>query len=165
MTSSAHRLLPLLLALLLGLATLGGCAPTAESEWLAAAESAHATAASSVDAADGGSGRAALEAFLARPVPAGIQREDARVVRQDAAYRLARLLLAEGDTDEAEQVATAAIEEGRAEDVYTANLFVVRGQALEARGEPVKATMDYHDALLINETLLEAALEAGEEDR
>ncbi len=148
----------LLVLWLLALAVVG-CAPTPEAEWLAAAQAAHGSA-------DGGEGRAALEDFLARSVPAGVQSDDARVVRQDAAYRLARVMLAEGDAEAAETVATSALEEGEKEDVFTANLYVVRGQALEALGRPVRATMDYHDALLINEVLLEAALaEDGDEDR
>lgn len=133
-----------------------GCAPSPEAEWFAAAQAAHGSA-------DGGGGRAALEDFLARTVPAEVQSDDARVVRQDAAYRLARLLLAEDDGASAEAVATAALEEGEKEDVFTANLYVVRGQALEAQGRPVRATMDYHDALLINEVLLQAALDGDEE--
>ncbi len=127
------------------------CAPSPEAEWLAAAQAAHGSV-------DGGGGQAALEAFLARSVPAGVQSDDARVVRQDVAYRLARMLLADGDAERAETVATEALDEGDKEDVFTANLYVVRGQALEAQGRPVRATMDYHDALLINEVLLEAAL-------
>ena len=127
------------------------CAPSAEAEWLAAAEAAH-------ESVDGGGGRAALEDFLARPVPDGVQSDDARVVRQDAAYRLARLLLATGDAERAEAAASEALDEGEKEDIFTANLYVARGQALEAQGRPVRATMDYHDALLINEVLLEAAL-------
>jgi len=146
----------LLLAWLLAVAT--ACAPSPEAEWLAAAQSAHGD----VETGEGG---AALEDFLARSVPAGVQSDDARVVRQDAAYRLARLLLAGGDAAEAEAVANAALDEGDKEDVFTANLYVVRGQALEAQGRPVRATMDYHDALLINEVLLEAALADDGDDQ
>jgi len=145
------------LLLLLLLAAAIGCAPSPEAEWLAAAQAAH-------ESADGATKRAALEDFLDRSVPAGVQSDDARVVRQDAAYRLARVMLTEGDAAEAEAIANDALELGEKEDVFTANLYVVRGQALEAQGRPVRATMDYHDALLINEVLLEAALaEDGDE--
>lgn len=146
-----------LLALWLLLAAAVGCAPSPEAQWLTAAQAAHGNA-------DGGEGRAALEDFLARPVPEAVQGDDARVVRQDAAYRLARLLLTEGSSAEAEAVASEGLEEGEKEDVFTANLYVVRGQALEAQGRPVRATMDYHDALLINEVLLEAALQSDGDD-
>ena len=155
--STLRRAWPLVSWLLAG--AVAGCGPTPEARWLAAAQAAH-------ENVDEKERRAALDAFLARPVPAGIQRDDARVVRQDAAYRLARLMLAEGDPEGAETIATSALAEGAKDDVFTANLYVVRGQALEALGHPVRATMDYHDALLINERLLEAALaEDGDEDR
>lgn len=153
MTRFRLTLRALLFAWLVAMAA-PACAPSPEAEWLAAAQSAHG------DVGDGG---AALGDFLARSVPAGVQSDDARVVRQDAAYRLARLLLADGDAAEAERVASAALDEGEKEDVFTANLYVVRGQALEAQGRPVRATMDYHDALLINEVLLEAALDEGDD--
>jgi predicted negative regulator of RcsB-dependent stress response len=157
MTRLRLTLRSLLLAWLIA-GAVPACAPSPEAEWLAAAQSAHGSV-------DGGDGRDALEAFLARSVPAGVQSDDARVVRQDAAYRLARLLLADGDAAGALAVASDALDEGEKEDVFTANLYVVRGQALEAQGRPVRATMDYHDALLINEALLEAALaDDGDED-
>ena len=141
------------LALMLCSVVLGACAPSPEKEWVEAAR-----------VADGPELQPKLQAFLDRPVPQGIHRDDARVLRHDAAYRLSRLALGRGEPEAAERIATAALEEGRAEDVFTANLLVARGQALEALGRPVRATLDYHDALLINEALLEAALREPDED-
>ena len=140
------------LVLLLSVLVLAaGCGEAATATWLESARSAD--------------DRASREAFLDEGVPPGMQPDDARVVRHDVAYQLARELLDGGDAEGAVEIATEALNEGRADDVFTANLFVVRGQALEALGEPVRATLDYHEALMINETLLEAALAAeGDEE-
>ena len=148
------------------------CTNEAATDWMAQARAAHAaTDANSED------GRRALQAFLLAPVPSSLRPDDARVVRQDAAYRLARLWLADGlqsgsafeagagptsAAAKAMAVVEKALSEGRGDDVFTANLLVARGQAHEALGEPVEAAADYHDALLINEKLLELALGADD---
>jgi hypothetical protein len=145
------------LTALLSLLLLVSSACRGEDEvarWLGAAREAHAVA----DRGDPSASVEALSRFLATPPPPSVNPVDARVVRQDAGYRLARAHLGAGEGTRALQVADELLEEGRDDDVFTANLLVVRGQAKEALGRPVDATVDYHEALMINERLLDEAL-------
>ena len=86
--------------------------------------------------------------------------EDARALRQDAFYQLARWSMSNEDAAGALVFADAGLALG-GRDVFVANLWVARGQAHEALGQATRAAADYHEALLINETLLDAVL--GEE--
>ena len=94
---------------------------------------------------------------LSRPARAS----DGRAIRQDAFYQLARWSLVDEDADGALAFADAGLALG-GDDIFRANLWVVRGQAHEALGQSTRAAADYHEALLINETLLDNVLGAEE---
>lgn len=135
------------------------CVDDDAGAWLARAKSAHAAADRALSAGDIVAAREALASFAEQPPPHGVAPEDARVVRQDVHYRLSRLALEAGDPDAALRWAEEGLALGRGDDVFTANLYVARGQAREALGQPAEAAADYHEALKINEQLLEVVLE------
>lgn len=140
---------------MLALCLAAGCAaatPEARS-FVEAARAAHGEA----DEDQSPAGDAALTAFLSAPVPEGVAAEDARALRQDAAYRLGRRLLGRGEAGAAEAVADRGLEDA-AMDVLTASLFVLRGEARETQGQLREAAADYSEALRVNERLLERAL-------
>ena len=87
----------------------------------------------------------------------------AMTIRKDAYYQRARLVL-----EAAPERALALSDEGLAldaeGDIVSANLHAVRGQALEALGRGSEAAAAYHEALLINERLLDQVLSPGEEE-
>ena len=101
--------------------------------------------------------RPVAEGELSRPARVG----DSRAIRQDAFYQLARWSLANEDATDALVFADAGLALG-GDGVFRANLWVVGGQAHEALGRSTQAAADYHEALLINETLLDGVL--GAED-
>ncbi len=103
-----------------------------------------------------------LEAFLELPVPESVNEDDARVVRHDMYYRLSDLALDRDNAQGAREWADRGLNEAVHEDVFTANLYVARGAAREALGEDVEAASDYHEALLINDALLQALLGEGD---
>lgn len=140
---------------------VGGCSDDGASTWLAEARAAHtlADAASEPRVAE-----AALAEAFARPVPAGVTAEDARVVRQDLAYRAASIALADERPEDARRHADRGLALGAATDIFTANLYVVRGQAREALGDAIGAASDYHEALLVNERLLDRLLDDPAEE-
>ena len=90
--------------------------------------------------------------------------EDARVVRQDLAYRLASIALEDERAEDARSYADRGLALGAATDVFTANLYVVRGQARETLGDAVGAAGDYHEALIVNEALLDRVLDPSPEE-
>lgn len=140
-----------------------GCGDDASATWLAQVRAAHASADATRDVAV--AERALREAFE-REVPTGVAHEDARVVRQDLAYRLASIALEDDRAEDARGYADRGLALGAATDVFTANLYVVRGQAREALGDAVGAAGDYHEALIVNEALLDRVLDpAPEEER
>jgi tetratricopeptide (TPR) repeat protein len=104
-----------------------------------------------------------LERIALRQVPGGVAEEDARVVRQDAYDRWARIELERGDARKALRLVDRALALGEREDVFTANLLTTRGRIREAEGEDREAARDYHRALRIEEVLLERALGGGDE--
>jgi hypothetical protein len=110
---------------------------------------------------DGAGARAILREAAEAKVPTGARAGDARAVRQDLLYRLAALELGASRAKEAAAAATQGLELGRAKDVFTSNLLIVRGRALEELGDPRGASRDYHDALLVTEALLDKSLEGA----
>lgn len=136
---------------------LWGCEDGARM-WIAevSAESAAAQAAEAR-----GDRAAALEALgrlLDREVPGEVAEEDARVVRQDAHERRARLFFEAGDLDRAGVEVDRGLSLGQHEDVFTANLLTWRGRIREASGQDREAARDYHRALRIHEALLDRVL-------
>jgi hypothetical protein len=104
-----------------------------------------------------------LRTIVEREVPGGVAREDARVVRQDALDRWARIELAAGHAPEALRRADQGLRLGERQDVFTANLWTTHGRAHEALGQDRQAADDYHRALVIEEALLSQAL-GGEDE-
>jgi hypothetical protein len=87
-----------------------------------------------------------------------------RWVIQDLYYRLAQLL-----TDNAAMTRAAVeIERGLAVDaaptLARANLLALHGKILEKQGEREAAAKAYHDALLVNEVLMDRALNGSAEE-
>lgn len=144
------------------IALAGGCSATRASEdWVTEAEGAHHMADERLAQGDIDGARQALRSATESNVPKGTNPEDARVVRQDLYYRLAALELSQNRVDEAQRWASVGLELGRGTDVFTANLYIARGKALERRGDASGASRDYHDALLITEALLDKSLGKG----
>lgn len=88
----------------------------------------------------------------------GVASADLRVVHADLYFRLAELELERGYPATARTRADQGLALGTPDDLYTANLFIVRGRANEAL-DPAAAIDDYHRALVINEALLADLLE------
>ena len=132
--------------------------------YMAEARSVHQRAERALASDDHAGATDEWRAFLDVPVPQSVNGDDARVVRQDVSYRLANLALDRGDTDAAIRWAEQGLNEGLAEDVFTANLYVVRGAARQAAGRDIDAASDYHEALLINDALLQRLLGAGDSE-
>lgn len=84
--------------------------------------------------------------------------EQAVWVRQDLFGRLAQLELDAGDSGSALQLAEQALALGQTPSVPLATLHVLRGRAFEARGDKKSAALAYHQALLINQRLMDQAL-------
>ena len=130
---------------------IGACGESDEARWLAQAEAAHTAA----DDGDVGG----LESFVAAAVPSKVDSEDARVVLQDSYYRLGWAALRSDEPAEAITWVNHGLQLGNRHDLFAANLFTVRGEAREALGQAVEAASDYHEALVINDRLLQEALE------
>jgi hypothetical protein len=137
---------------------LAGCSHGAPATtWLDQVRGAHARADAALARGDLDGGRAALRELIDAAVPSRITLEDRRLVLQDALYRLAEIELGEMHP----QAALAWADRGLAlggRDVFYANLLVARGHAREDLGEDTWAAADYHDALVINDELLQKAL-------
>jgi hypothetical protein len=131
---------------------------TGTSDWIERAETAHHDADRLLPLGDVAAARTALRAAAEAPVPEGASPRDARIVRQDLYCRLASLEVDRADPAEAVRWATTGLSLGRGEDVFTANLEIVRGRALERLGNANDASRDYHDALVVTEALLDLSL-------
>ena len=107
--------------------------------------------------------RNALRNIVDRSIPSGIAPEDGRVVIQDLCYRLGEIELMDSQPSRAIEWVERGLALGAANDVFTANLFVVRGRAHEALDDDQSAISDYYRALEITETLLRQSLPEQEE--
>lgn len=159
MIAGRHALLAVVA--LAGLAAVGcGQAPRRDDgRWIAEATRRHALADQRLDVADRVGAREALRGIVDAPAPAGVPGGDRRGVLQDTFFRLAELDLDERDPRGALANAERGLALGRANDVFVANLLVMRGAAHEALGESPAAVEDYHQALVINDRLLSKALD------
>jgi hypothetical protein len=156
-----HRLTRLLAGLVLvGLLALGCSRYPAhgDSPWLDDASSRHARADEQLASGDVPAARDTLRSIVHGRAPADISDDDRRVVLQDTYFRLAKLDLDGGDPRGALANADHGLGVGRADDLFVANLLVVRGAAHEALGESPAAVEDYHQALVINDRLLAQTL-------
>ncbi|HUU00188.1 MAG TPA: hypothetical protein VM425_01965 [Myxococcota bacterium] len=102
--------------------------------------------------------RTILEEVADKPLPAGLAVEDGLLVRKDACFRLAMLELQAERPKIALEWADRGLGLDKRGDLFTANLLVARGSALEALGKDDLAARSYKRALGINEKLLEAEL-------
>jgi hypothetical protein len=151
-----------LLGIVSALALVVACSGrTSTSDWILHAETAHHDADRLLPLGDAAAARTALQAAAEVPVPKGTSPRDARIVRQDLYCRLASLEVDRANPEEAVRWATTGLSLGRGEDVFTANLEIVRGRALERLGDANGASRDYHAALVVTEALLDLSLGAS----
>jgi hypothetical protein len=154
-----------LLAAALGLALAGGasCArlPRAgdgTADWSAGVAGRHAEADRLLDRGERQAALAVLDTIVGTPpgeMPSG---EPQRVLLQDTYFRLARLELDGHRPQRAVERASAGLALGGGNDLFAANLLVVRGSARQALGQAGAALDDYQRALAINEILLQRSL-------
>ncbi len=142
--------------LLLCLTLVGApaCADRDNGGWIASALAAHREVDRLASQNDIAGAIATLERALSRETPRDADTNEVRIVRQDLLYRLSDLELHSGRVADALQAASRGLELGRGRDVFTTNLLIARGRALESSQDPVAASRDYHDALLLTESLL-----------
>lgn len=149
------------LALVLAALALAGCEDG--RAWMEANRADRAAAERALERGDREEAARHLAAIAEREPPRGVAEEDARVVRQDAYERWARLEMERGDLPKARALVDRALALGEREDVFTANLLTTRGRIAEAEGRDREAARDYHRALRIEEALLERALGGSDE--
>ena len=131
--------------------------PVRDAEaWLEAVERAHVTA----DTEPASQASAALSMALATPVPRDVLAMHRRVVHQDLLFRLARAELDGGRPADALAATERGLALGQQPDVFTANLQLARGEALEALGRAAEAASAYFEALEINRKILHHVLDA-----
>jgi hypothetical protein len=94
-------------------------------------------------------------------VPEGVGSDHARVVQQDLWYRLATIDLATAPA-QALLDSDRGLALGRGLDLFSSNLLTARGRALSALGRDTEAASSYHEALAVDERLLQAALGKGQ---
>jgi predicted negative regulator of RcsB-dependent stress response len=160
-----RRLAPCAVAMSLLLTLASGCGDAGSDSgaraWIERAATESAAAESARERGEVDQAIARLTTIVDSEVPTGVAEEDARVVRQDAYDRLARLVLERGDPARALTLSNRGLALGERDDVFTASLLTTRGRIHEAAGRDREAARDYHRALEINEALLDRAL-AGE---
>ena len=144
-----------------------GCArrhPDHDGRWVADAERRHALADQQLQAGDLPGARASLRAIVDTRAPGEIPAGVRRTVLQDTYFRLAELDLKGNDPRAALATADRGLAIGSAadlDDLFVANLLVVRGAAHEALDDGAGAAADYHAALVINDRLLAETLRGG----
>jgi hypothetical protein len=91
---------------------------------------------------------ASVREILSLQFPAGAP--EAEDVRNDARALLAKLLLGQGNVDEAMRVVTEGIAQSQRKSFFVANLYTVKGEILEARAaqqSPDEAKQTKHAAI------------------
>ena len=86
--------------------------------------------------------------------PTGELRPYQRQVLQDISFRLGQVMLEEKKPVEALGACTRGLDLGGADDLFTANLLILRGHIRQELGKLASAAEDFHKALVINEKLL-----------
>lgn len=146
---------------LLALVALSACTP--ERGWIERNAADSAAAERALARGDRELAIDRLRAIVERDAPSSVAREDARVVKQDAYDRWARIELSRGDAPAALRLASEGLHLGERRDVFTANLLTTRGRAEEAMERDREAAADYHRALRIEDALLSDALGGDDE--
>ena len=140
---------------------LAGCLATREdSDFVRRSIEAHRLADAAIEKGDVAEARARLETLWQEQAAGALAEEDRRVILQDVAYRLADLESAAGEHEQALGRCDAGLALGQHDDLFTANLWIERGRALEDLGRDAEAVKSYAQAMRINEQLLEGALAA-----
>lgn len=154
----------LLVAWLLSLGAAGCAVGANPSPFVGRVLATHQEADALLARGDLDAARANLVALVSAEPPAGMAPADVRVIRQDALYRLVEVELSADRAPSAMAFADQGLALGGGDDLFVANLYVGRGQALERLGRDAEAAQAYHRALAINERLLDEALggEGGE---
>lgn len=155
------RLVAMVVALLVACVALlaTGCPLTDDGVvWVEETQQASVRADELVRRGDRNGARRELRTIVELEAPESVAPADRRIVVQDATFRLAELDLGDGRAHEALRWAERGLALGVAEDVFAANLFVVRGRARETLGRDREAADDFYRALRINEELLRRAL-------
>jgi tetratricopeptide (TPR) repeat protein len=134
-------------------------APLDAAGWVESVRSAHAAADADLQAGKLDKALVELQAAALAPAPVQIHPKHLRVVRQDLWFRVAQLELRAKRPELAFAYANQGLTFGRENDVFTANLLIARGEALEATGHDTEAAASYYDALQINAALLRTALD------
>jgi tetratricopeptide (TPR) repeat protein len=106
----------------------------------------------------------ALSSIVENKGPQEVEREDVRIVRQDACFRLATIYLEDRNPQEALKWSEFGLGLGQKDDLFETNLLLAKGRALEALGQEQQAAAIYHKALLINEKLLHNVLNLEQEN-
>ena len=151
-----------LLVVLFLLGSAAGCGVRSSSrtaEWMVLVREASVGADRTRARGDLAGARGLLIGFARSPGPAGVAPEDSRAVRMDAYFRLAMLELEDASPQAARQWAEQGLALGDRRDVFTANLHLAHGRALEALGVDLEAQASYHRALVVTEALLGTVLD------
>jgi tetratricopeptide (TPR) repeat protein len=152
----------IMLVFVLGLSQ--SCASKSESgKWIREAQAANSSADQAIAQGNIVAARTSLRHVLAKPAPTSIPEQDVIIVKQDIYFRLAALELQAGKPKAALIWSEQGLSLSQKHDLFTANLLVAKGNALEALGNEVDAVAEFHKALKINEKLLNQALDDGSE--
>lgn len=149
----------------IALLVLGACAQDRRApgvpeggEWVLQVRRANEDTDAALARQDTVAAQTALKSALALDVPAAILPIHARAVRQDLLFRLASVALQRDDGSAALDAADEGLTLGRGTDVFTANLLIARGRALEMSDRGKDAAKSYYEALQINQQLLRTVL-------
>ncbi len=99
---------------------------------------------------------ASVREILSLKFPAGAP--EAEDVRNDARALLAKLLVGQGQVEEAMTVVTEGIGQSQRESFFVANLYTVKGEVHEARAAALDASVPANQAKIVDEK--RAAIEA-----
>jgi len=123
--------------------------------WLDSLRAAHSQTDAAVTREERKAALRSLEQVLGDIPPVGA---GAVWAKQDVASRVARLHLALGDPNQALGAARSGLEVSSAPSVAVADLLWLEGQALESLNRKSEAIEAYHQALVVNETLMKRSL-------
>lgn len=140
---------------------LFGCASRGEphSRWLSDQAQVHAEIDAALAHGQTDVAQKTLLAALAERAPVGVRPEVITLVRKDQLFRLADIYLEKGEPERALEASNRGVALGGERDLFSANLLVARGKALEALGREPDAAEAFHQALTINDELLHDLLQ------
>ncbi len=136
---------------------VAGCAgrrAEPESAWVADQARIHAELDAALTAGKTQWAEETLLAALAERAPVGVEPEILALVRKDQLFRLADIYLVMGEPQRALDASDRGLALGDGRDLFTANLHIARGKALEALERAPEAAVALHRALLISDGLL-----------